>query len=74
LDEKSVGDDRSKPAQCRDEAELPDFFPKIEIKFDAAEMLLSMKRRQVAFNRHFERPDYKQHSQRDKTSDHNSLP
>jgi len=35
LDEESIGDDGSKPAQSSDKSELPDLFAKIEIEFDA---------------------------------------
>ena len=74
LNEKRVGDDRSKPAQGGDETELPKFFAKIEIKFDAAEMFLSMKRRQVALDRQFERAEHNQNRQRDEDPHHNSFP
>ena len=74
LDKKCVRHDRSKPAQGRDESELSDFFAKIEIEFDAAEMFLSMKRRQVAFNWQFERADRDQYSQHGYGPHHNSFP
>ena len=54
LNKKCVRDDRPKPAQRRHKPELPDLLSQIEIEFDATEMLLSMKRRQVTFNRNFE--------------------
>ena len=74
LDEQSVGDDGSKPAQCRDESELPKLFAKIEIEFDAAEMFLTMKSRKIAFDRQFEQPHHDQHCQRDQASRHSSFP
>jgi hypothetical protein len=42
LNEKTIGDDRSKSAQGSDETKLPEFLSKIEIEFDAAEVFLSM--------------------------------
>jgi hypothetical protein len=33
---------------------LPEFFAKIEIEFDAAEMFLPMKSRKITFYRQFE--------------------
>ena len=74
LDEESVGDNGSKPAQRGDESELPKFFAKIEIEFDAAEMFLPMKSREVAFDRQFEQAHYDQHRQCDQASRHNSFP
>jgi hypothetical protein len=74
LDEQSVGDDGSKPAQCRDESELPKLFAKIEIEFDAAEMFLPVKSRKIAFDRQFEQAHHDQHCQRDQASRHSSFP
>jgi hypothetical protein len=74
LDKQSVGDNCSKSAQGSHEPELPNFFPEIEVEFDPEEMFLSMKRRQIALERQFDRPDHDQYSQRDKTSAHNSFP
>ena len=74
LDKESIGDNCSKPAQRGDESELPDFFAKIEIEFDAAEMFLPMKSRKIAFDRQFEQAHHDQHRQRDQASRHNSFP
>jgi hypothetical protein len=74
LDEKSIGDNRSKSAQSCDESELPEFFAKIEIKFDAPEMFLPVKNREIAFDRQFEQAHHDQHGQRDQASRHNSFP
>jgi len=74
LDEKSIGDNRSKSAQCGDESELPKFFAEIEIEFDAAEMFLPVKIRKIAFDRQFQQAHYDQHRQRDQASRHNSFP
>jgi hypothetical protein len=74
LDEESIGDDGSKPAQSSDKSELPDLFAKIEIEFDAAEMFLPVKGREIAFDRQFEQAHHNQHPQRDQASRHNSFP
>jgi hypothetical protein len=74
LDEESIGDNGSKPAQCGDKSELPDLFAKIEIEFDAAEMFLPVKGREIAFDRQFEQAHHDQHPQRDQASRHNSFP
>jgi hypothetical protein len=74
LDEKSIGDDGSKPAQSSHKSELPELFAKIEIEFDAAEMFLPVKSRKIAFDRQFEQAHHDQHRQRDQASRHNSFP
>jgi hypothetical protein len=74
LDEQTIGDNRSKSAQCGDESELPEFFAKIEIEFDTAEMFLPVKSRKIAFDRQFEQAHHDQHRQRDQASRHNSFP
>jgi hypothetical protein len=74
LDEQPVGHDRSKAAQRGNETELPKFFAKIEIKFNAAEMFLTMERRKVALNRQSERPERDQDCEGDKGPHHNSFP
>jgi hypothetical protein len=61
LDEQSIGDNGSKSAQCGYESELPEFLAKIEIEFDAAEMFLPVKGREIAFDRQFEQARYDQH-------------
>ena len=53
LDEKSIGNNGSKSAQCGRVTELPKFFAKIEIEFDPAEMFLPVKSREIVFDRHF---------------------
>ncbi len=74
LDEQSIGDNGSKPAQGGDESELPKFLAKIEIEFDAAEMFLPVNSREIAFDRQFEQAHDDQHRQRDQASRHNSFP
>jgi hypothetical protein len=74
LNEKSIGNNRSKSAQGGDESELPDFLSEIEIKFDASEMLLSMDRSQVALNWQLERSECDQSYQHEKDAYHNSFP
>jgi hypothetical protein len=74
LDKQSIGDNGSKPAQSGDESELPKLFAKIEIEFDAPEMFLSVKSREIAFDRQFEQAHHDQHRQRDQASRHNSFP
>jgi hypothetical protein len=74
LNKKCVSDDPPKSAQGRDETELPKFFAKIEIKFDATKMFLAMQRCEVALNRQFERAERDQDRQHDKNAHHNSLP
>jgi hypothetical protein len=74
LDEESIGDNGSKPAQCGDKSELPDLFAKIEIEFDAAEMFLPVKSCEIAFDRQFEQAHHDQDRQRDQASRHNSFP
>ena len=53
LNEKAIGYDRSKSAQGGNETELPEFFSKIEIEFDAAEIFLSMLRENDPFRGQF---------------------
>ena len=74
LNEKSIGDNRSKSAQGGNESQLPDFLSEIEIKFDASEMLLSMDRSQVALNWQLKRSECKQSYEREKGAYHNSFP
>ena len=74
LDEESIGDDGSKSTQCSDKSELPDLFAKIEIEFDAAEMFLPVKGREITFDRQFEQAHHDQDRQRDQASRHNSFP
>jgi hypothetical protein len=74
LDEQTIGDNGSKSAQSGDESELPKLFAKIEIKFDAAEMFLPVKNREIAFDGQFEQAHHDQHRQRDQASRHNSFP
>jgi hypothetical protein len=74
LNEKSIGDNRSKSAQGGNESELPDFLPEIEIKRDASEMLLSMDRSQVALNWQLEPSECKQSYEHEKGAYHNSFP
>ena len=74
LDEKTIGDDCSKSAQRGDESELPEFFAKIEIEFDAAEMFLTVKSCEIAFDRQFKYPHHDQHRQRDQASRNNYFP
>ena len=74
LNEKSIGDNRSKSAQGGNESQLPDFLSEIEIKFDASEMLLSMDRGQVALNWQLERSKCDQSDQHEKDAYHNSFP
>jgi hypothetical protein len=54
LNEKTIGDDRPKSAQGSDETELPEFFSKIEIKFNAAKIFLSMLRKNGPFHGQFD--------------------
>jgi hypothetical protein len=74
LNEKSVSHDRPKSAQGRNKTELPKFFAKIEIKFDATKMFLLVQRRQVVLNRQFEGAKRNQNRQHDKKPYHNSFP
>jgi hypothetical protein len=74
LDDKRVGDDRSKSAQGGNEPELAKFFAKIEIKFNAPKMFLTMKRRQIALDWQLDTAKGNQDPQRDKAPHHNSLP
>jgi hypothetical protein len=74
LDEQSVGDNASKSAQSSDESELPEFLAKIEIEFDATEMFLPVKTREIAFDWQFEQAYQNQYRQRDQASRHNSFP
>ena len=74
LDEESIGDNGSKPAQSSDESELPDLFAKIEIEFDTAEMFLAVQDREIAFDRQFEQTHHDQDPKRDQASRHNSFP
>ena len=74
LNKKRVSDNRPKAAQGGDETELPKFFAKIEVKFDATKMFMAMQRRQVALNRQFERAERNQNRQHDKNAYHNSFP
>ena len=74
LDEKRIGDNGSKSAQCSDKSELPEFFAKIEIEFDATEMFLPVKSRKIAFDWQFKQTHHDQHRQRDQASRHNSFP
>src|SRR5207248_9345725 len=73
LDKKRIGDNCSKAAQCGDESELPEFLTKIEVEFDAAEMFLPAKLREIAFDWQFEQTHHDQHRQRDQASRHNSF-
>jgi hypothetical protein len=74
LDKKRIGDNGAKSAQGSDESELAEFLPKIEIEFDAPEMFLPMKSREVMFDRQFEHAYHDQYRQRDQASRHNSFP
>jgi hypothetical protein len=74
LDEKRVSDDRSKSAQGSNEAELAKFFAKIEIKFNAAKMFLTMKRRQVVLDWQLDSAKCNQHRQRYQAPHYNSFP
>src|SRR5205085_8496175 len=51
LDKKSVGDERTKPTQRGDEAQLPELFAQTQIEIDRAEMQLPMRRRNRMFHR-----------------------
>ena len=51
LNEKTIGYDRSKSAQRGNEPELPEFFSKIEIKFHAAKIFLSVTDGKIVFTR-----------------------
>ena len=74
LDEQTIGDNSSKPAQGSDESELPEFLAKIQIEFDALEMFLPVKNRKIMFDRQFEQTHHDQYRQRDQASHHNSFP
>jgi hypothetical protein len=74
LNEKSVGDNRSKSAQGGNESQLADFLSEIEIKRHASEMLFSMNRRQVALNWQLERSECDQSYEHQKDAYHNSFP
>ena len=74
LDKKGIGDNCAKPAQRGDESQLPEFFAKREVEFDAAEMFLPMKSRKIAFDRQFEQAHRNQDPKRDQASRHNSFP
>ena len=53
LDEQTIGHNGSKSAQRGDESELPKLFAKAEIEFDAAEMFLTVKSCEIAFDWQF---------------------
>ena len=74
LNEKSVCDDRSKSAQCGDEAELPELFSKIEIKFNAAKIFLSMLRENVSFHGQLDCAEGEEPQDNQSETDHNSFP
>jgi hypothetical protein len=74
LNEKSIGDNRSKSAQGGNEPELPYFLSEIEIEFDASEMLLPMDRGQVPLNWQLERSECDQSYHYEKEAYHNSFP
>jgi hypothetical protein len=74
LNEKTIGYDRSKAAQRGNETELPEFFSKIEIKFDAAKIFLSMTDGEIVLDWQFERPEHDQNHGRQKETRHNSFP
>jgi hypothetical protein len=74
LDEKRVGDDGAKATQRSDESELAEFFAKIEIEFDAAEMFLPVESGEIVFYRQFDQAHYDQYCERDQAPGHNSFP
>jgi hypothetical protein len=74
LDEQTIGHNASKPAQSSDESELPEFLAKIQIEFDASEMFLPVKTREIALDRQLEQAHHDQYRQRDQASHHNSFP
>jgi len=53
---------------------LAEFLAKIEIKFDATEMFLSVESRKVTFDWQFKQTHHDQYRQRDQPSGHNSFP
>ena len=73
LNEKTIGYDRSKSAQRGNEAELPEFFSKIEIKFDAAKIFLSVTDGEIVLDWQFDRPEYDQNHGHEKETRHNSF-
>ena len=74
LDEERISDDRAKSAQSGDKSELPEFFAKIEVEFDAAEMFLPVKSCKVAFDRQFEQAYDDEYRQYDQAARYNSFP
>jgi len=74
LNEKTIGYDRSKAAQRGNETELPQFFSKIEIKFDAAKIFLSMTDGEIVLDWQFDRPEHGQNHGHEKETRHNSFP
>jgi hypothetical protein len=74
LNEKTIGYDRSKAAQRGNETELPEFFSKIEIKFDAAKIFLSVTDGEVALDWQFDRSEYDHNYRHKKETRHNSFP
>jgi len=74
LNKKRVGHDGSKSAQRGNESELAEFFAKIEIKLNAAEMFLSMECGEVALDWQFEPPKRHQDYEHKKRAYHNSFP
>jgi hypothetical protein len=74
LNEKTIGYDRSKSAQRGNEPELPEFFSKIEIKFDAAKIFLSVTDGKIVFDWQFDRPEHDQNHGHENETRHNSFP
>ena len=74
LNEKTIGHDRSKAAQRGNETELPQFFSKIEIKFDPAKIFLSMTDGEIVLDWQFDRPEHGQNHGHEKETRHNSFP
>jgi hypothetical protein len=72
--EKHIGDDRPESAQGGDETELAKFLSKIQIKFDAAKMFLSMLRKDSALRGQFDCAENEENNDNGNETDHNSLP
>ena len=74
LNEKHIGNDRSKSAQGGDETELAKLFSKIQIKFDTAKMFLPVLREDGAFRGQLNCAESEEDQDNQNDTDHNSLP
>ena len=73
LNEESIGDQRTKTTQRRNESQLAELLAQSQIEIDRAEMQLSMRRRKRVFHRQLRRAEHRDADQDDENSHHNSL-